>query len=136
MANILDFLRGLMTNGREQEQFGVGPEEYLASHGYADLSGEDVTEAMRVLTPALPADVGSKLSCYVDDDGSLPSVRPQMDETELDAAVRQLRFAVALAATAVDEQAGTATDGPQGLDSAADAPMSEAPDRATRRRRR
>jgi hypothetical protein len=73
MPNILDFVRGLLTDTEEQKRFAEDARGYVTEHGFADLSGEDVTEALRRLTPA---------------------PRPEPGETELDAAVRLLRFAI------------------------------------------
>src|SRR5262245_53258369 len=100
MPNILDFVRGLLTDAEEQERFAEDPQGYVTDRGFADLSGEDVTEAVRRLAPTLPdgdggAD-GGRWSGYTRDDDDIPPARPERGETELDAAVRQLRFAVSL----------------------------------------
>jgi hypothetical protein len=100
MANILDFLRGLLTDGGAQQRFNGNPSGYVADHGFTDLSGEDVTEAIRVLARTLPEDTSARLSCYTNGDGELPPVRPQHGESELDAAIRQLRFAISLSPAA------------------------------------
>jgi len=73
MPNILDFVRGLLTDPEEQKRFAEDARGYVTEHGFADLSGEDVAEALRRLTP-------------------MP--RPEPGETEFDAAVRLLRFAI------------------------------------------
>ena len=82
MPNILDFVRALLTDTAEQERFAEDARGYVTEHGFADLSGEDVAEAIRRLTPTLP------------DGMETPPPRPEPEETELDAAVRQLRFAI------------------------------------------
>src|SRR3954451_12348747 len=99
MANILEFLRGLLTSGDEQERFISNPHGYLTAHGFEDLSGEDVAEAIRAVARTLPPDLASRLAPFHSDDGELPPVRPQIGESELDAAVRQLQFATQLTPT-------------------------------------
>jgi hypothetical protein len=96
MANILDFLRGLLTEADQQQRFEDDPANFVTASGITDLSGEDVAEAIRVLVRTLPPETGARLAPYVRDDGDVPSVRPQVGESELDAAIRQLRFAVFL----------------------------------------
>src|SRR3954451_9908283 len=96
MANILEFLRGLLTSGDEQERFISNPHGYLTAHGFEDLSGEDVAEAIRAVARTLPDDVAARLAPFHSDGGDLPPVRPQIGESELDAAVRQLQFATSL----------------------------------------
>ena len=93
MANILEFLRGLLTSSDEQSRFAGNPHGYLTAHGFDDLSGEDVAEAIRVVARTLPNEVAESLGPFHADDGQLPPVRPQIGESELDAAVRQLQFA-------------------------------------------
>ena len=97
MANILEFLRGLLTSGDEQQRFAGNPHGYLTAHGFDDLSGEDVAEAIRVVARTLPSDVAERLSPF---QRTTPTdcrpVRPQIGESELDAAVRQLQFAVSI----------------------------------------
>src|SRR3954451_5881467 len=99
MANILEFLRGLLTSGDEQERFISNPHGYLTAHGFEDLSGEDVAEAIRAVARTLPPDLATRLGPFHSDDGDLPPVRPQVGESELDAAVRQLMFATSLTPT-------------------------------------
>ncbi len=88
MANILDFLHGLLTDGGAQHRFKGNPAGYIADHGFTDLSGEDVTEAIRVLARTLPDETSARLSSYTNGYGELPAVRPQHGESELDAAFR------------------------------------------------
>src|SRR5689334_641817 len=99
MANILEFLRGLLTSGDEQQRFAGNPHGYLTAHGFDDLSGEDVAEAIRAVARTLPPDIAERLAPFHSDDDSLPPVRPQIGESELDAAVRQLQFATSLTPT-------------------------------------
>src|SRR5882757_5740836 len=102
MANILEFLRGLLTSGDEQQRFAGNPHGYLTAHGFDDLSGEDIAEAIRAVARTLPNEVSDRLAPFHSDDGSLPPVRPQIGETELDAAVRQLQFATSLTPASAD----------------------------------
>jgi len=87
MPNILDFVRDLLTDTAEQERFAEDARGYVTERGFADLSGEDVAEAIRRLRPSLA------------DRDDTPSPRPEQGETELDAAVRQLRFAISIGPT-------------------------------------
>ena len=94
MANILEFLRGVLTEPDAQEAFRKDPEAYVDDAGFVDLTGEDVVEAVLVLRRSLPDELANRLGAFEDDD-DLPSVRPGPEETELDAAVRMLAFAIA-----------------------------------------
>jgi hypothetical protein len=98
MANILELLRDVLTVDDAQREFAGNPHDYLASHGYGDLSGEDVVEGLRAVRASLPGPVAERLSAYDDAGGEdgLPPVRPQRGESELDAAVRQLQHATTL----------------------------------------
>src|SRR5262245_9271900 len=93
MANILEFLRGVLTEPDAQESFRADPGGYIDKAGFVDLTGEDVVEAVLVLRRSLPDDLAARLTAFEDDD-ALPSVRPGPEETELDAAVRMLNFAI------------------------------------------
>jgi hypothetical protein len=93
MANILEFLRGVLTESDAQETFRADPGGYIDEAGFVDLTGEDVVEAVLVLRRSLPDDLAARLTAFEDDD-ALPSVRPGPEETELDAAVRMLNFAI------------------------------------------
>lgn len=93
MANILEFLRGVLTDPGAQGAFRADPPGFLDRAGFADLTGEDVVEAVLVLRRSLPDDAAKALAPFEDEDG-LPPVRPAHDEQELDAAVRVLAFAV------------------------------------------
>jgi hypothetical protein len=95
MANILEFLRGVLTDDEAQRLFLADPEGYVSRSGFGDLTGEDVVEAIAVLRRSLLPDVASRLAAF-EDERTLPPVRPSFDERELDAAVRQLRHAVEL----------------------------------------
>jgi len=112
MANILEFLRGVLTEPDAQEAFRKDPEGYVDDAGFVDLTGEDVVEAVLVLRRSLPDELADRLGAFEDDD-DLPSVRPGPDETELDAAVRMLAFAIAEVgdATTVPAAAGAAAHG-------------------------
>ncbi len=93
MANILEFLRGVITEPEARGAFQADPDGYIERAGFVDLTGEDVVEAVLVLRRSLPEDVAARLSAFEDDD-ELPAVRPGPEETELDAAVRMLHFAI------------------------------------------
>ena len=112
MANILEFLRGVLIDPGSQSSFRADPAAHLETAGFGDLTGEDVVEAVAVLRRSLPADVADALAPF-DDEDHLPAVRPATDERELDAAVRILTFAVTRvgAAAAVDAPAGGTNGG-------------------------
>jgi hypothetical protein len=93
MANILEFLRGVLTEPDAQESFRADPGDYIDKAGFVDLTGEDVVEAVLVLRRSLPDELAARLTAFEDDD-TLPPVRPGPEETELDAAVRMLNFAI------------------------------------------
>ena len=93
MANILEFLRGVLTDPNAQQAFYGDAPGFVQRAGFGDLTGEDVVEAIRVLRRSLPADLAGALAPF-DDDDALPAVRPTAEETELDAAIRQLAFAI------------------------------------------
>jgi hypothetical protein len=95
MANILEFLRGVLTDPEAQRLLDADPEGFVTRSGFGDLSGEDVVEAIGVVRRSLPADVTAALAAF-DDEDHLPPVRPALGERDLDAAIRQLRHAVAL----------------------------------------
>ena len=92
MANILEYLRGVLVDPHAQGSFRADPGGYLTEGGFGDLTGEDVVEAVVVLRRSLPPDAAAALSVF-DDEDDLPAVRPAPGETDLDAAVRVLTFA-------------------------------------------
>jgi F0F1-type ATP synthase membrane subunit b/b' len=67
----------------------------MQGHGFGDLSGEDVIEALRVVRRTTPG-LSHLLEPIALDNTGLPPVRPLPGESELDAAVRQLEHAVTL----------------------------------------
>lgn len=95
MANILEFLRGVLTDPEAQRALDADADGYLTRAGLGDLTGEDIVEAVGVLRRSLPAEVATALATF-DDEGAIPAVRPGLGERELDAAIRQLRHAVAV----------------------------------------
>ena len=97
MANILEFLRGVLTDGESQRLFRNDPEGFVTRAGFGDLTGEDVVEAVAVLRRSLLPNVAAALGDF-EDESKLPPVRPSFNERELDAALRQLHHAVDLTA--------------------------------------
>ena len=97
MANILEFLRGVLTDGESQRLFRNDPEGFVTRAGFGDLTGEDVVEAVVVLRRSLLPNVAAALTDF-EDESKLPAVRPSFNERELDAALRQLQHAVDLTA--------------------------------------
>lgn len=123
----MEFLRGLLTDAGEQKRFAGNPLGYVTAHGFPDLSGEDVTEAMRVVARTLPDGAGERLSAYGRGEGEIPPVRPQVGETELDAAVRQLRFAISLSPAVSPADMDTTEPEPETVAEAHDAVAEEPP---------
>jgi hypothetical protein len=97
MANILEFLRGVLTDAESQRLFRSDPEGFVTRAGFGDLTGEDVVEAVAVLRRSLLPHVAAALADF-EDETRLPAVRPSFNERELDAALRQLHHAVDLTA--------------------------------------
>ena len=93
MANILEFLRNVLTERDTQHAFRADPVGYLQNSGFADLTGEDVVEGVAVLRGSLAEPVATGLDPFVLRVG-LPAAGPVGGETELDAAIRMLFFAV------------------------------------------
>jgi hypothetical protein len=124
MANILEFVREVLTNEGEQKLFLGEPHGYLNVHDFGDLSGEDVAEAVAALRATLPEDVAGRLAAYEGQGDELPPVRPLVGESDLDAAVRQLMHAAMLTHAAngngstatVDDQPAPAEDASIGGD--------------------
>lgn len=128
MANLLDFLRDLLASEREQQTFAADPVGYLASHGFGDLTGEDVAEAVSVVAPALPepasrvlatlyeggaaagTDAGGALPEGAQHLGPRPPIAPGPGETAEDAAIRHLRYVIAVIG-ATGEPPGGAPEG-------------------------
>ncbi|MDQ3294029.1 MAG: hypothetical protein M3527_06230, partial [Actinomycetota bacterium] len=110
MANILEFLRGVLTDPEAQEAYRADPEGYATRSGFADLTGEDVVEAIGMLRRSLPKPVADALAPF-DDDDELPGARTGIDERDLDAALRMLDFAVGRA-----DGAGAGVDEPSHAD--------------------
>lgn len=109
MANILDFLRGLLTDTETQQVFRADPEGFVSRAGFDDLTGEDVVEAVAVLKRTLLPEVAEALGDY-DDPSRLPPVRPGFEERDLDAALRQLQHAVELTSPVLSSLDGGPTD--------------------------
>ena len=93
MANILEFLRGVLIDAEIRDAFLADPTGFLQRTGFGDLTGEDVAEAIAVVRRSLPEPAAAALAAFEDDD-DLSAVRPQAGERELDAAARVLLYAV------------------------------------------
>lgn len=96
MANILEFLRGVLTDDVSQAALRSDPEGFVTRSGFADLTGEDVVEGILVLRRTLPPGLADRLADF-EDEHRLPAVRPSFHERDLDAALRQLHHAIELA---------------------------------------
>jgi hypothetical protein len=96
MANILQFVHELLTTEAAQQRFETDRRGHLKEHGFGDLSGEDVVEAVRSVRGELPPALGERLAGYADEGGATPPARPLVGETELDAAIRQLVHVLSL----------------------------------------
>lgn len=95
MANILELLRGVLTEVEVRRAFDADPAGFLQRTGFGDLTGEDVAEAIAVVRRSLPPEVAAALAAFEDED-ELTGVRPRPGERELDAAARVLRGAADL----------------------------------------
>jgi exonuclease SbcC len=93
MANILEFLRSILTTEDANTAFRDAPRDHLVASGFADLTGEDVTTALAALGPSLAPDVAAALA-DLEAGGLAASARPADGEDELDAAARVLQQAV------------------------------------------
>lgn len=93
MANILEFIRSVLTDAEANAAFREAPREHLTNAGFVDLTGEDVATAIDALRSSLPATHASA----VDELGPgrlAAEARPSGGEDELDAAARVLTLAV------------------------------------------
>jgi hypothetical protein len=93
MANVIEVLRVLLVDEGERARFGTGPTDYLVGQGLDDLAGEDIVEALPLVCDRLPDDVARSVRDRL---GDRPPVSPGPEESELEAAVRQIEFATAL----------------------------------------
>ncbi len=129
MANILEFLRVLLSDGEQQRRFAADPHGYLKAHEFEHLSGEDVAEAIPVLLRSLAGPITERLEPYASDEGdALPPVRPLVGESDLDAAVRQLTFATSLTGLTVvapETGDGMSENGPVDAPATADTAQGE-----------
>lgn len=114
MANILEFLRSILTTEEANSSFRDAPRDHLVEAGFADLTGEDVTTALSALGPGLPPEVAAALA-GLDAGGLSATARPTDGEDELDAAARVLQQAV----DAVPAPAGRRRTSERGADAAA-----------------
>jgi hypothetical protein len=99
MANVIEFLRHLLSDTADQEAYRADPSGYLTAHGFDDLAGEDVVEALPLVRARLDELVAAELPA------SLPPTSPGPEETELDAARRQIDHLLAGPEPAADEPA-------------------------------
>jgi hypothetical protein len=115
MANVIEFLRHLLSDTADQAAYRADPGGYLTAHGFDDLAGEDVVEAMPLVRPRLDESIAAELPT------SLPPASPGPDETELDAALRQIDHLLAGPEPLADEPADVAVEADEGEhDEAAD----------------
>jgi hypothetical protein len=102
VTTLLDFLRNLLNDPAERAAFNVNPEAYLREHGFEDLSGHDVHDAMGLVCDTLPPRVALQVGDYYRTGGNRvevnqsgqapPPVHTQAHERDLDAAIRQINY--------------------------------------------
>ncbi len=100
VTSLLDFLRNLLGDPAERAQFDLDPEEYLREHGFADLDGHDVYDAVGLVCDTLPPSVAQEISSSYRTGGNRvevnqsgpPPVHTQPHETDLEAAIRQISY--------------------------------------------
>lgn len=96
MANILEFLREVLTDEESQRLLRADPEGFVTRAGFGDLTGEDIVEAVAVVRRSLGPELADALVAF-EHETDLPPVRPGFEERGIDAALRQLHHAVDLA---------------------------------------
>ncbi len=103
MANVIEVLRVLLIDEGERATFGSDPTGYLLGQGLSDIAGEDVAEALPRVCERLPDDVAGSVRDRL---GDAPPVSPGPEESELEAAIRQIEFATALVAPGEEHHDG------------------------------
>jgi len=63
--SFIELLRRLLTSEHERAEYENDPKAYLAQHGYEELSGHDVKEAMTYVAESLPPDQAQYLDSYL-----------------------------------------------------------------------
>ncbi len=101
MANILDFLRAVLTDADSQSAYRADPAGYVVWAGFGELTREDVTEGIKALQPSLGEPASSALAGFGDEAG--PGSEPNEGESELGAAIRVLSLAVGRASLGGDD---------------------------------
>ncbi len=100
VTSLLDFLRNLLGDPAERAQFDLDPEAYLRDHGFDDLDGHDVYDAVGLVCDTLPPSVAQEISSSYRTGGNRvevnqsgpPPVHTQPHETDLEAAIRQISY--------------------------------------------
>jgi len=104
MNSLLEFLRDLLNDADERAEYERNPEQYLREHGFADLCGDDVRDAMvlvrdNISTGSGPVSVTQHMPPPPPPAEALPG------ETDLDSAIRQLNYVTTnYAITEVDDR--------------------------------
>ncbi|CAN5802023.1 hypothetical protein BH24ACT3_BH24ACT3_07490 [soil metagenome] len=86
MTTFLDTLANLLTDPAAARAYRQDPAGWLTAEGAGFLCGEDVVEAVPALAERLAGPAADRLRAR----SPVEPVAPRPDETELDAAVRQL----------------------------------------------
>lgn len=103
MANVIEVLRVLIVDDGERAKFGTDPSGYLVAQGLDDLAGEDVAEALPIVCDRVPDDLAESVRGRL---GDTPPVSPGPEESELEAAIRQIEFVIALVAPGQEHDDG------------------------------
>jgi len=65
VQSFIELLKRLLTSEHERAEYESDPKTYLAQHGYEELSGHDVKEAMAYVAESLPPDQAQYLDSYL-----------------------------------------------------------------------
>jgi hypothetical protein len=90
MAHVIDLLTRLLSDEGAQAAFDEDPVSYLLANSQGDMAGEDVVEALPLVRQRLSEEQASAL----ESPRGRPQVSPIGAESEVDAAVRQISFAI------------------------------------------
>jgi hypothetical protein len=90
MAHVIDLLTTLLSDEGAQAAFDEDPISYLLANSQGDMAGEDVVEALPIVRTRLPEQQAAAL----ESPRGRPPVAPVGAESEVDAAVRQISFAI------------------------------------------
>lgn len=88
--SLLEFIRGLLSDGQLRAQFAAGPEKALDDHGLGDLSPADVYDALVLVEDTQTADFARSYDTGYDIGYARPSAPAPLDGDDHQAALRYL----------------------------------------------